>query len=58
MFTSIPDGSHKGKGLNRTKYNKMLDKYYELHGWNKKTGVPTNKTLKDLDLKTAIEDLE
>jgi len=31
-------------------WNKMLDRYYALHGWSKNTGWPTEETLKRLNL--------
>jgi aldehyde:ferredoxin oxidoreductase len=42
-------GPVKGKHLDRKKYEKMLDEYYELHGWDK-NGVPTPEALKRLGL--------
>jgi len=36
--------------------DEMLDIYYQLRGWNKK-GVPTEETLKKLDLEELVEDL-
>jgi aldehyde:ferredoxin oxidoreductase len=42
-------GPVKGKRLDRKKYEKMLDEYYELHGWSK-DGIPKQETLKRLQL--------
>jgi aldehyde:ferredoxin oxidoreductase len=39
----------KGTRMDRKKWNKMLDEYYELHGWDK-NGVPTEEALKKLGL--------
>ncbi|MCX7703904.1 MAG: aldehyde ferredoxin oxidoreductase family protein [Planctomycetota bacterium] len=39
----------KGVTLDREKFNKMLDEYYEHHGWDK-DGVPTPQTLARLSL--------
>jgi len=39
----------KGKKLDRKKFKKMIDEYYELHGWDE-NGVPTPETLKKLGL--------
>jgi aldehyde:ferredoxin oxidoreductase len=36
----------------------MLDNYYELRGWNKKTGLPTREKLIELGLEHAAKDLE
>jgi aldehyde:ferredoxin oxidoreductase len=35
----------------------MLDDYYDLRGWDKQTGIPTRKTLKELDLSDIADDL-
>jgi aldehyde:ferredoxin oxidoreductase len=39
----------KGAHIDREKFNKMLDEYYELHGWDKE-GLPLPETLKRLGL--------
>lgn len=39
----------RGVHLNRKKYEKMLDEYYELHGWDN-NGLPTPETLERLEL--------
>jgi aldehyde:ferredoxin oxidoreductase len=39
----------RGRHLDRKKYDKMLDEYYELHGWDK-DGKPTPERLKQLEL--------
>lgn len=36
----------------------MLDEYYELHGWDKATGVPRRKTLVDLGLEDVALELD
>jgi aldehyde:ferredoxin oxidoreductase len=38
--------------------NGMLDEYYGLHGWDKKTSWPTVAVLKELNLDEQIEALE
>ena len=35
----------------------LLDKYYAYKGWNRE-GIPTRKTLEDLDMKYVADDLE
>lgn len=46
-----PDGLPvvRGLSLDREKFSKMLDEYYEHHGWDS-DGVPTSETLKRLGL--------
>jgi aldehyde:ferredoxin oxidoreductase len=39
------------------KMNPLLDRYYEMHGWDKKTSWPKRETLDDLDLAYVAEDL-
>jgi aldehyde:ferredoxin oxidoreductase len=47
-FTSQPlDGKFK---IDLKAWNRMLDRYYELHGWDKKTGKPLKETIKRLQL--------
>ena len=54
----IPSGNLKGWKMDMEKYNKMLDEYYDLHGWDRKTSFPTRKTLVDMDLEYVADDLE
>jgi aldehyde:ferredoxin oxidoreductase len=42
----------------RKKLNVMLDRYYELHGWDPLTSWPTTRTLQELDLGDVAELLE
>lgn len=47
-FTSQPlDGKFK---IDPQAWEEMLDRYYDLHGWDKTTGKPLRKTLDRLDL--------
>jgi aldehyde:ferredoxin oxidoreductase len=46
----MPIGPAKGERIDREKFNQMLDRYYELRGWDKKTGLPTKETLERLNL--------
>ncbi|MGM0409971.1 MAG: aldehyde ferredoxin oxidoreductase family protein [Bacillota bacterium] len=49
-----------GEVLTNTKkeLDKMLDKYYKLHGWDIDTSWPTKQTLKNLDLDFVAEEFE
>ena len=38
--------------------NRMLDDYYDLHGWERKTSFPIRETLTGLDLGYVADDLE
>jgi aldehyde:ferredoxin oxidoreductase len=52
-----PDGPHKDKSI-MNYWKKMLQTYYETMGWNKTTGIPNSKTLRDLGLSNLICDLK
>ncbi|MGV9168726.1 MAG: aldehyde ferredoxin oxidoreductase family protein [Promethearchaeia archaeon] len=43
----MPEGPGKGQTVD---LNPMLDAYYRRRGWNKETGLPTDRTLKHLSL--------
>ena len=38
------------------KYEKLLSSYYEKRGWDER-GIPTKKTMKELDLAKEAEEL-
>jgi aldehyde:ferredoxin oxidoreductase len=42
----------KGKTIDQQKFERMIDEYYDLHGWDN-DGVPTIDTLQKLDLKNG-----
>jgi aldehyde:ferredoxin oxidoreductase len=50
FFEPIKSGPGKGECLDMGKYEKMLDEYYTLRGWDTKLGHPTQKKLKELGL--------
>lgn len=54
----LPDGPSKGQRLSKEELQNMLDNYYDLRGWNKKTGLPTREKLIELGLEHAAKDLE
>jgi aldehyde:ferredoxin oxidoreductase len=53
----LPDGLFAGKPFTQEMLDSMLDNYYELRGWDKKTGVPAKSTLEALGLGFAAEEL-
>ena len=59
LFYEEPFPGEMGKGalLSRDEVNSLLDDYYELRGWDKKTGIPTKKTLTDLGLDDVADEL-
>ncbi len=54
MFISIPDGPNAGTRIKKEDFEIALEAYYEMAGWDKKTGNPTEETLKRLGLEWAL----
>ena len=44
MFIEMPDGPNAGVGIKRYEFEKALDSYYEMAGWDKETGIPLKET--------------
>jgi aldehyde:ferredoxin oxidoreductase len=42
--------SRKGKAVDKKEFEKMMDEYYLLRGWDLKTGLPEEETLNKLGL--------
>jgi len=51
-------GKDDGVILDRDKFLRILDKYYELRGWNVENGWPTRAKLEELGLKEIADTLE
>jgi aldehyde:ferredoxin oxidoreductase len=51
----LPEGPAQGK-VNEN-LDKMLDKYYELRGWDKATGKPKPEKLRELGLGEYVKDI-
>ena len=58
MEEPVANGPAKGKRLDKKKWEEMLDEYYAVAGWDKKTGSPTRERLQVLGLDFIIKDLE
>ena len=54
----IPTGPAAGWKMDPEKYNRMLDEYYDIHGWDRETSFPTRETLVNLGLEYVADDLE
>ncbi len=54
----IPDGSFKGSVLDEKTFKRLLEEYYELRGWDRKTSIPTKEKLTALGLDDAAAELE
>ena len=53
----LPDGPCKGAVLSRETIDQVLDEYYEVRGWDKKSGLPTREKLDELGLADVANDL-
>jgi len=52
------DGPDKGWLLDREKFEGLKDRYYELKGWDKKTGVPAREELERVGLEYVADEME
>jgi aldehyde:ferredoxin oxidoreductase len=50
--------SRKGCVVEKDKFEKMMDEYYEIRGWDVATGLQKKETLESLDLPEIIPELE
>ena len=57
-FSGMPPWKIMFGPLDKAKFEEAKDKYYELRGWDKRTGWPTRETLEKYDLKDVVEKLE
>jgi aldehyde:ferredoxin oxidoreductase len=54
----VPSGGIKGWKIEEDRWNGMLDDYYDIHGWDRKTSYPKRETLCKLGLEEVANDLE
>jgi aldehyde:ferredoxin oxidoreductase len=57
LMEPLPDGLYKGEAVTEQQLNQMLDYYYEMMGWDPKTGIPREETLRSLGLDFAVDQL-
>ncbi|HBW34187.1 aldehyde ferredoxin oxidoreductase family protein [Desulfosporosinus sp. BICA1-9] len=55
LFEAFNDGPSKGVQLDKAAFEKAKERYYELAGWDTKTGSPTEATLIGLSLDWLLE---
>jgi aldehyde:ferredoxin oxidoreductase len=53
----LPSGPSKGAILSRIEMDQFLEEYYELRGWDKRTGIPTREKLIELGLNDIASEL-
>lgn len=58
MKEPVKGGPYEGCKCDGTQFNDMLDKFYELHGWDRTTSLQTRKTLLELEMGDIAEKLE
>jgi aldehyde:ferredoxin oxidoreductase len=50
----LKKGPFEGEVMDKEKFEQMKDEYYELRGWDKKTGIPTAEKLEELGLHDIV----
>jgi aldehyde:ferredoxin oxidoreductase len=50
MNTPVPEGPQEGMVTDKEMLDQLLDQYYEAHGWDVGTGIPTREALETLGL--------
>jgi len=50
LYEELQFGAMKGARIDREQFKEALELYYEMMGWNPKTGAPTSAKLLELDL--------
>lgn len=58
LMEPLREGPYEGETISQNTLHKVLDYYYDLRGWDKKTGIPTRRKLEELDLKYVADELE
>jgi aldehyde:ferredoxin oxidoreductase len=54
----VKSGPYKGERIDHDTWDRMLDEYYSLHGWNPVNGFQRKETLLELDLEMVANRLE
>lgn len=54
----VHEGPLEGLRHDQEKWDRMVDEYYDVVGWDKGTGVPTRAKLESLGLKDVADELE
>jgi len=54
----VKSGPYKGFKLSKREYDRMLNEYYELHNWDRESGLQTRRSLEDLGLGSVANDLQ
>jgi aldehyde:ferredoxin oxidoreductase len=54
----VKSGPYKDSIFTQQEWQTMLEEYYTLHGWDRKTGAQIEAVLKELDLPFVLEKLK
>ena len=52
----VPDGPSQGESIDRDEFERELDRYYTVRGWDE-AGIPLKNTLNELDLREISEEI-
>ena len=58
MEEPVKSGPYAGYRCDKDKWDEMLDRYYQLHGWDKETSWQTGKCLTELDMDDIADQLQ
>jgi len=58
MEEPVKSGPYAGYKCDEEKWNEMLDKFYELHGWDKRTSWQIHKCLVELGMEDVAKKIE
>jgi aldehyde:ferredoxin oxidoreductase len=50
LFNPMEGGTSKGKKIDKERFLKAIETYYQMMGWDPETGVPKKEKLAELDL--------
>jgi aldehyde:ferredoxin oxidoreductase len=53
----LTHGPYKGEVMDQDKFEQMKDEYYDIRGWDKKTGIPTREKLEELGLGEVADEV-
>jgi aldehyde:ferredoxin oxidoreductase len=54
----LPEGPYKGEAFLEDVFEKMLNHFYKIRGWDRKTGIPKKEKLMELGLDFAVKELK
>jgi len=58
MNEPVPEGANEGLVTDKDTLDRLLDEYYEMHGWDPRSGIPLAETLNTLGLLDLCKDIE